>query len=107
MTETVHFNIYEEAKIYEEEVCGPCEYDGSSILIFTFQNELGDDDCVAMTKESAACLACGINYYLDDAHCPKERPERPAWQRYGRGLLYLSGLISFVYLIVYLTQRLI
>jgi len=104
MTETVRFcNIYEDANIWVEEVCAPCEHDGKEVLVFDLENEYGVDR-VALTLEGAECLACGINYYLEGGQCKKERP---AWQRYGRGLFYLAGLVSFVYLIIYLTQRLI
>ena len=102
MNDVLQFNIYTDFRVLREEVEAPCEHDGSEIVIVEFQGEEGAD-CVAMTLDAASCLSCGLTHVLNEE--PIE--ERPAWQRYIRGLFYLAGLVSFVYLIVYLTQRLI
>ena len=92
MIETIEFDIYEDApEIFLEEVVGPCQYDGSKIIILEFEG-----DCVGLTHDAATHLLESLQCLL-----PGERldapilpltlpPERPWWQRYGRGLIYLG-----------------
>ena len=107
MIETIEFDIYEDApEIFLEEVVGPCQYDGSNIIILEFEN-----DCVGLTAEAATNLQAGLQCLLsgeridmapvDSADAMyamnqcindliRRQSERPAHQRYGRGLIYLG-----------------
>ena len=90
MDNTIHFRVYEEAPgLFMEEVVGPCKHDGSKAIILEFSN-----DCIGLTREAAEDLTASLINLLAGKraviHFSEPVPERPAYQRYGRALLYLG-----------------
>ncbi len=72
------------------EVQEPCEYDGTTLIWLTTQQ-----DKIALTIGAAEDMVVGIGYLIEKRFPPTIK-ERSVFKRYGQGLLY--GCIGLCYI---------